>query len=43
MRAGISRLEVIPSIQAHWAGGAGDSNEDMEWLDKKLKEFLDEE
>ena len=41
MSPGIGKLEVISSIWGHWAGGPGDSKEDVKWLDEKLKAFLD--
>ncbi|KAF2261766.1 homoserine acetyltransferase [Lojkania enalia] len=40
MRPGIGELKVIPSIWGHWAGGPGDSKEDVEWIDSKLREFF---
>jgi homoserine O-acetyltransferase len=33
MRPGIGTLRIIPSIWGHWAGGPGDSKEDLEWLE----------
>lgn len=33
-------LKVIPSIWGHWAGGPGDSKEDLEWLDDTIYEFF---
>jgi hypothetical protein len=38
MKAGVGQLDVFPSIWGHWAGGPGDSKEDVKWLDGKLKE-----
>lgn len=35
-----AQLEVIPSIWGHWAGGPGDSKEDVNWLDDKIYEFF---
>ncbi|GAO52364.1 homoserine acetyltransferase family protein [Saitoella complicata NRRL Y-17804] len=32
--------ESIPSIWGHWAGGPGDSKEDVRWLDERLSKFL---
>ncbi|KAG9942350.1 homoserine acetyltransferase, partial [Aureobasidium melanogenum] len=43
MKEGIGRLEVFPSIWGHWAGGPGQSKQDVEWLDDKLREFFAEE
>lgn len=40
MSPGIGQLEIFPSIWGHWAGGPGDSKEDMQWLDSQLKTFL---
>ncbi|KAF7593838.1 hypothetical protein BBP40_010773 [Aspergillus hancockii] len=42
MKPGIGTLRVFPSIWGHWAGGPGDSKEDVEWLDKQLSEFFNE-
>ncbi|APA10168.1 hypothetical protein sscle_06g049380 [Sclerotinia sclerotiorum 1980 UF-70] len=36
MRPGIGTLEIIPSIWGHWAGGPGDSKEDVKWLNERL-------
>ncbi|KAG4029079.1 hypothetical protein MFRU_017g00180 [Monilinia fructicola] len=38
MRPGIGKLDVFPSIWGHWAGGPGDSKEDVKWLNEKLVE-----
>ncbi|PSN74872.1 homoserine acetyltransferase [Corynespora cassiicola Philippines] len=40
MRPGIGELKVFPSIWGHWAGGPGDSKEDVKWLDDNLREFF---
>ncbi|KAF2087039.1 homoserine acetyltransferase family protein [Saccharata proteae CBS 121410] len=40
MSPGIGRMEPFPSIWGHWAGGPGQSTEDVKWLDQKLKDFL---
>ncbi|KAG9959417.1 homoserine acetyltransferase, partial [Aureobasidium melanogenum] len=40
MNEGIGRLEVFPSIWGHWAGGPGQSEQDVKWLDEKLREFF---
>ena len=40
MKPGVGELDVFPSIWGHWAGGPGDSKEDLEWLDGKLKAFF---
>jgi homoserine O-acetyltransferase len=29
-------------IWGHWAGGPGDSKEDVKWLDDKLRDFFAE-
>ncbi|KAI4719986.1 homoserine O-acetyltransferase [Aureobasidium sp. EXF-10727] len=42
MRKGVGRLEVFPSVWGHWAGGPGQSLEDVKWLDEKLREFFAE-
>lgn len=41
MKPGVGQLEVFPSIWGHWAGGPGDSKEDLKWLDEQLKSFFD--
>ena len=41
MKPGIGQLEVFPSIWGHWAGGPGDSKEDLEWLDGHVKKFFE--
>jgi hypothetical protein len=38
MRPGIGKVETFPSIWGHWAGGPGDNEEDVKWLDEKLRE-----
>ncbi|KAE8148262.1 Alpha/Beta hydrolase protein [Aspergillus avenaceus] len=40
MRPGIGTLRIIPSIWGHWAGGPGDSKEDVKWLDEQLFQFF---
>lgn len=40
MRSGTGELKVIPSIWGHWAGGPGDSKEDVKWLDTTLRDFF---
>jgi len=35
-----AQLEVIPSIWGHWAGGPGDSKQDVKWLDDKIHDFF---
>jgi hypothetical protein len=39
MKPGIGRMEVFPSIWGHWAGGPGDSKDDVKWLNDKLLEI----
>ena len=39
MKEGIGRMVPFPSIWGHWAGGPGDSKEDVRWLDEKLREI----
>lgn len=41
MKPGVGQLEVFPSIWGHWAGGPGDSKEDLKWLDEQLNVFFD--
>ncbi|KZV90089.1 alpha/beta-hydrolase [Exidia glandulosa HHB12029] len=40
MRPGIGTMEAFPSIWGHWAGGPGQSTEDVKWLDQKLRAFF---
>ncbi|KAF2431577.1 homoserine acetyltransferase [Tothia fuscella] len=40
MDEGVGALYVFDSIWGHWAGGPGDSKQDVEWLDKMLKEWF---
>ncbi|KAK7188272.1 hypothetical protein DPSP01_009067 [Paraphaeosphaeria sporulosa] len=40
MRPGVGTLKVFPSIWGHWAGGPGDSKEDVKWLDEQLRELF---
>lgn len=40
MKQGIGEMHAFPSIWGHWAGGPGQSTEDVKWLDEKLKHFF---
>ncbi|KAJ4373147.1 hypothetical protein N0V83_003438 [Neocucurbitaria cava] len=40
MKSGVGTLKVFPSIWGHWAGGPGQSTEDVKWLDDNLREFF---
>ncbi|QIW96263.1 hypothetical protein AMS68_001781 [Peltaster fructicola] len=40
MTHGVGELRVFPSIWGHWAGGPGDSKEDVKWLDDQLRQFF---
>ncbi|GAB7355114.1 hypothetical protein MBLNU459_g5690t1 [Dothideomycetes sp. NU459] len=40
MAPGIGKCEPFPSIWGHWAGGPGQSTEDVKWLDDKLRAFF---
>ncbi|MCJ1285255.1 hypothetical protein MMC26_004595 [Xylographa opegraphella] len=40
MSPGIGRLEQFPSIWGHWAGGPGDSKDDLKWLDNHLRDLF---
>ncbi|KAL4948672.1 Alpha/Beta hydrolase protein [Aspergillus filifer] len=40
MSPGVGTLRVFPSIWGHWAGGPGDSKDDVKWLDERLSEFF---
>ncbi|ESZ96935.1 homoserine acetyltransferase family protein [Sclerotinia borealis F-4128] len=37
MNPGIGTLDIFPSIWGHWAGGPGDSKDDVSWLNQKLE------
>jgi len=41
MSPGVGTLKVFPSIWGHWAGGPGQSTEDVKWLDTNLKDFFE--
>lgn len=41
MAPGVGKMEAFPSIWGHWAGGPGQSTEDVKWLDGKLRGFLE--
>ncbi len=40
MKPGVGQLEIFPSIWGHWAGGPGDSKEDLKWLDEHMRAFF---
>jgi len=40
MQPGIGECVVFDSIWGHWAGGPGQSTEDVKWLDHKLRDFF---
>ncbi|KAL4871301.1 hypothetical protein BDV12DRAFT_164571 [Aspergillus spectabilis] len=40
MSPGTGTLRVFPSVWGHWAGGPGDSKDDVKWLDEQLSEFF---
>ncbi|EAW07293.1 homoserine acetyltransferase family protein [Aspergillus clavatus NRRL 1] len=40
MKPGVGELRVFPSIWGHWAGGPGQSKDDVKWLDEQLAEFF---
>ncbi|KAH6872231.1 Alpha/Beta hydrolase protein [Alternaria rosae] len=40
MKPGVGTLKVFPSIWGHWAGGPGQSTEDVKWLDNQIREFF---
>ncbi|KAI4701891.1 hypothetical protein J4E89_010410 [Alternaria sp. Ai002NY15] len=40
MKPGVGTLKVFPSIWGHWAGGPGQSTEDVKWLDDQIREFF---
>jgi len=42
MAPGVGTLEVFPSIWGHWAGGPPGNMEDVQWLDGKMRKFLNE-
>ncbi|TVY82502.1 putative acyltransferase [Lachnellula suecica] len=39
MKDGVGKMVPFPSIWGHWAGGPGDSKDDVKWLDEKLQEI----
>jgi hypothetical protein len=39
MKNGVGQMIAFPSIWGHWAGGPGDSKEDIKWLDERLREI----
>ena len=41
MREDMGEMRVFESIWGHWAGGPGDSAEDLKWLDRQLREFIE--
>ncbi|GAW12485.1 hypothetical protein ANO14919_018550 [Xylariales sp. No.14919] len=41
MAPGVGQCIAFPSIWGHWAGGPGNSKEDVKWLDEKLKAFFE--
>ncbi|KAF2965839.1 hypothetical protein GQX73_g7716 [Xylaria multiplex] len=43
MSSGIGKCIAFPSIWGHWAGGPGNSKEDVKWLDEKLRVFFVED
>ncbi|KAI9862592.1 MAG: hypothetical protein M1824_001141 [Vezdaea acicularis] len=40
MTEGVGKVEPIPSIWGHWAGGPGLCKEDVKFIDEKIKGFL---
>ncbi|KAK4969283.1 hypothetical protein LTR66_011705 [Elasticomyces elasticus] len=40
MSPNIGNMHAFPSIWGHWAGGPGQSTEDVKWLDEKLRSFF---
>lgn len=42
MSPGVGTLKVFQSIWGHWAGGPGQSTEDVKWLDEQLRDFFAE-
>ncbi|PIA99299.1 hypothetical protein CB0940_02550 [Cercospora beticola] len=40
MRTGVGKCVPFESIWGHWAGGPGQSVEDVKWLDQQLREFF---
>ncbi|KXT05302.1 hypothetical protein AC578_10958 [Pseudocercospora eumusae] len=40
MKPGIGKCVPFPSIWGHWAGGPGQSTEDVKFLDEQLREFF---
>lgn len=42
LSASQSASYLLTDSMADWAGGPGDSKEDVEWLDKKMAKFFSE-
>jgi homoserine O-acetyltransferase len=40
MTPGIGEMICFPSVWGHWAGGPGDSVEDVKWLDEMLRKHF---
>ncbi|KAF2769339.1 alpha/beta-hydrolase [Teratosphaeria nubilosa] len=40
MKPGIGELTIFPSIWGHWAGGPGQSIDDVKWLQEQLNRLL---
>lgn len=41
MKPGVGQVEIFPTIWGHWAGGPGDSKQDLKWLDEHLSRFFE--
>ena len=41
MKEGVGEMRVFESVWGHWAGGPGDSVQDLKWLDARLRELLE--
>ncbi|GAM87477.1 hypothetical protein ANO11243_055020 [Dothideomycetidae sp. 11243] len=40
MNPGIGECVPFPSVWGHWAGGPGQSKQDVKWLDEKLEKLF---
>ncbi|KAF4548626.1 Alpha/beta hydrolase fold-containing protein 14 [Elsinoe fawcettii] len=40
MTPGVGTCEAFPSVWGHWAGGPGQSKQDVKWLDDRLRQLF---
>ena len=41
MKEGVGVVREFPSVWGHWAGGPGDSVEDVKWLDEQIRGWIE--